>query len=208
MLVRALGCRPRNARSCRPGTDVGVRREGPRPPPLNAPATRRVVAAFAGVARELTASTEARAASEAQRATARAARRTVRTQSRVIAGAARSLRHVAAAIEDTAAMEDALAGVPMREAKHSRARKPAKAPQPRSRVDVWRAQQRVQRQQEARMQKAHIQAAQAASGAYAAPAAAPPLKPDAARRSDGMAERAPGRMGAEPGRPPRVRRLW
>ena len=55
MLVRALGCRPRNAKKCRPGTDVGLRRAGARPPPLNAPAMRRAVAAFAGVARELAA---------------------------------------------------------------------------------------------------------------------------------------------------------
>ena len=97
MMVRALGCRPRNARTCRPGTGVGVRRAGPRPPPLNAPATRRAVEAFAGVVRELAASAQARAASEVQRAIARAERRTARTQTRVMAGAARSLRHVAAA---------------------------------------------------------------------------------------------------------------
>ena len=89
MLVRALGCRPRNAKACRPGTDTGVRRGGPRPPPLNAPATRRVVAAFAGVARELAASVEARAAGELNRATARATRRTARTQSRVVRRARR-----------------------------------------------------------------------------------------------------------------------
>ena len=91
MLVRALGCRPRNARKCRPGTSVGVRRAGPRPPPLNAPAARRVVAAFADVARELAASADAQAASELQRATARAERRAARTQTRVMASAMREL---------------------------------------------------------------------------------------------------------------------
>ena len=78
--VRALGCRPRDATKCRAGTTLGVRRAGPRPPRLNAPATQRVVAAFADVARELAASADAQAASEAKRATARAARRTARTQ--------------------------------------------------------------------------------------------------------------------------------
>ncbi len=66
--VRALGCRPRDATKCRAGTTLGVRRAGPRPPRLNAKATQRVLAAFAGVAREPSASADAQAASEAKRA--------------------------------------------------------------------------------------------------------------------------------------------
>ena len=207
--VRALGCRPRNARTCRPGTDVGLRRAGSRLSPLNAKATRRAVAAFAGVARELAASAQMRAGCELQRATARAERRTARTQTRVMASATRELAHLAAAIEGAAAAQHALAGGRKRKAKSLRANKhsraPAKAPQPRSRPDLRRAQERVLREQQARMWQAHQAAARRAE---AAPTAAPPLGPDGTRRIDGVAERAPGTICAESRKQPRIRRLW
>ena len=203
MLVRALGCRPRNAKTCRPGTDVGVRRAGSRPPPLNAPATRRVAAAFADVARELAASAQMRAAAELQRATARAARRTARTQTRVMAGAARELRYLAVAVEHAAAAKAALAGAHKRKAKPSRARKPAKAPKPRPRPDLWRAQQRVLREQEARM----WQARQAAAHSHPSPASGGEtgrgIDPEADRRINEIAER----YSAERRQRPRIRHL-
>ena len=199
MLARALGCRPRHAKKCRPGTSVGVRRAGPRPPPLNAPATRRVVAAFAGVARELAASAQARAASELQRATARAKRRAARTQTRVMTSAARELGHLAAVFENAAAAQDALAAGRKRKAKHSRAGKAAEAPKPRPRAEMWDAQQRFMREQEARMAEAHA----AARRPEAAPAAAPTLVADVDRRIDAIAER----HTAGPRREPRIRGL-
>ena len=185
--VRALGCRPRNARTCRPGTNVGVRRAGPKPPPLSAAATRRAVADFAGVARELAASAEARAASELQRATARAKRRTARTQSRVMAGTARELTYLAAAMEHTAATQRMVAAKPSRKPARKppskSARNPAKASKPRWRPDMRDVQEQAMRQQEARMWEAH----QAARRAEAAPTAE--------------------RTGAEPQTQPRIRRL-
>ena len=185
--VRALGCRPRNARTCRPGTNVGVRRAGPKPPPLSAAATRRAVADFAGVARELAASAEARAASELQRATARAKRRTARTQSRVMAGTARELTYLAAAMEHTAATQRMVAAKPSRKPARKppskSARNPAKASKPRWRPDMRDVQEQAMRQQEARMWEAH----QAARRAEAAPTAE--------------------RTGAESRTQPRIRRL-
>jgi len=181
--VRALGCRPRNARTCRPGTNVGVRRAGPKPPPLSAAATRRAVADFAGVARELAASAEARAASELQRATARAKRRTARTQTRVMAGTARELTYLAAAMEHTAATQRMVAAKPSRKPSRKSARNPAKASKPRWRPDMRDVQEQAMRQQEARMWEAH----QAARRAEAAPTAE--------------------RTGAEPQTQPRIRRL-
>jgi hypothetical protein len=157
MLVRALGCRPRNAKACRPGTDVGVRRSGPRPPPLNAPATRRVAEAFAAVARELAASAENRAAAELDRATARAERRTTRTQTRMMASAARELRHLAAAIEHAAEAKAALAAGP------KRARKRAQAPKWPSREEMRSAQERVWRAGETEMYRANAAARRASS---------------------------------------------
>jgi hypothetical protein len=198
-LVRALGCWPRYARKCRPGTSVGVRRAGPKPPPLNAPATRRVVAAFAGVARELAAYTEARAASDLQRATARAKRRAARAQTRVMASAARQLGHLAVVFENAAAAQDALAAGRKRKPQHSRAGKAAEARKPRARAEMWDAQQRVVREQEARMREAHA----AARRAEAAPAAAPTFAADADRRIDAIAER----HYAGPRREPRIRGL-
>jgi hypothetical protein len=199
--VRALGCRPRNAKTCRPGTNVGVRRTGPKPPPLNAKATRRVVASFAEVARELAASAEMAAASELQRATARARRRAARTQTRMMASAARELAHLAATMEHAKAAQDALADRPKRSARHPSARKPVKAPKPRSRADMWDAQQRVLREQEARMWEAH----KAAARAKAASAAGPPgSDPDADRRINAFAAR--HEAGMRQG--PRIRRLW
>jgi len=181
--VRALGCRPRNARTCRPGTNVGVRRAGPKPPPLSAAATRRAVADFAGVARELAASAEARAASELQRATARAKRRTARTQTRVMAGTARELTYLAAAMEHTAATQRMVAAKPSRKPLRKPARNPAKASKPRWRPDMRDVQEQAMRQQEARMWEAH----QAARRAEAAPTAE--------------------RTGAESRTQPRIRRL-
>jgi hypothetical protein len=203
-----------------------------------------VVAAFAGVARELAVSAQARAASELQRATARAERRTARAQARVIAGAARELTYLAAAMEETAAMQRALAGGREREAKsfgaskHSRA--PAKASKPRSRPDashaqVWRAQERVLREQEARMWQAHQAADQAAAPSHPSPASAPSHPSPASAPSHPSPASAPshpspasggglGRGGdpnvdrrmneiaarhdAEPRQRPRIRRLW
>jgi hypothetical protein len=193
IMVRALGCRPRNARTCRPGTDVGVRRAGPKPPPLSAAATRRAVADFAGVARELAASAEARVASELQRATARAKRRAARTQTRVMAGTARELTYLAAAMEHTAAMRRALAPKPSREP----ARKPAKASKPRGRADMRDVQAWALRQQEARMWQAHeARRAEAASLASS-------LGADGAGRIDRVAEP----TFADSPKPPRIRRL-
>lgn len=152
IMVRALGCRPRNARTCRPGTDVGARRAGPRPPPLNALAAQRVAEAFAGVARELAASARARAASETKRTIERAEQRTARTQLRVIAGAARGLRHAAAAMEDAAALRQTLTGV------RSHANKPRQRPKPakrHSRKEMSRIQEYALRAVEARMHEAH-----------------------------------------------------
>jgi hypothetical protein len=157
MLVRALGCRPRNARTCRPGTNVGVRRAGPKPPPLNTPAVRRVAAAFADVARELAASPQMRAASELNRATARAARRTARTQTRVMASAARELTHLAAAIEGAAAAKLALAAGP------KPTRKRAQAPKRPSRDEMWLVQERARHAGEARMYEASAAARRAAA---------------------------------------------
>jgi hypothetical protein len=213
--VRALGCLPRNARTCRPGTNVGLRRAGPRLSPLNRKAARRAAAAFAEVARALSVSALAHAAAEVNRATARAARRTARAQNRVMASAARELTYIATAMEDTAATRQALAGA--RKAKSVRAgnlsRASAGAPKPRSlpdaaheqdsRAQAWQAQERVLRAQEARMWAAH-EAARRAEADPAAPAAAPPRPPDGVRRSDGMAEHG----DAGPQKPPRVRRLW
>src|SRR4029079_14731683 len=93
MLVRALGCRPRYAGKGRCGATTGARRPAASPPPLNAPAVRRVVAAFENVARELAGFTDAQASSELQRASARAKRRTMRAQRRVMASAMRELSH-------------------------------------------------------------------------------------------------------------------
>jgi hypothetical protein len=194
MLVRALGCAPRNAKTCRPGTDVGPRRAGPRPPPLNARAARRAAAAFAAVAQELAASAKMRAASETQRTVARAERRTARTQARVIAGAARSLRHLAAAMEDAAALRQALAGG------RSRAKRP-KAPKRRPREETWLVQERARREVEARMYEAHRVQDLAASRAKALPASAPPLESDLDRRINAIA----ARYYAEPPAGPRIR---
>jgi hypothetical protein len=182
IMVRALGCRPRNARTCRPGTDVGVRRAGPRPPPLNAPAARRVAAAFEGVARELNASAERRAACEAQRAVARAGRRTARTKACVIAGAARSLRHLAAAMEDAAAARQTLAGGPARKAGRSRPRAKRRS-RDEARQEIWLAQERALRAGMARMYEAHEEARR-----KAALAAASPLDSEADRRINAIAE--------------------
>jgi hypothetical protein len=194
MQVRALGCQPRNARTCRPGTNVGVRRAGPKPAPLNAPAARRTVEAFAQAARELAASTEARVTFDLQRATARAAQRTAHTKTRVIRGAARSLTRVAAAMEDMAAVEQALAAGP----KRTRARKAAGAPPPSrraaSRADRRDAQERLLREQEERMWQAHR--------AKAERAAAPPASDeDGDRRINEIAARYDGGAG------PRIRGL-
>jgi hypothetical protein len=200
-LVRALGCRPRYARKGRRGATIGARRPGASPPPLNAPAARRVVAAFAGVARELAAYTEARAAADLQRATARAKRRAARTQTRVMTSAARQLGHLAAVFENTAAAQDALAAGRKRRLKHFRAGKAAEAAKPQARAEMWDAQQRVMREQEARMRAAHA----AARRAEAAPPAAPALAADADadRRIDAIGER----YYAKPRREPRIRGL-
>ncbi len=194
MAVRALGCRPRNARACRPGTDVGVRRAGPPLSQLNAPAARRVASEFAGVARALAGSAQAQAACELERAGARAARRTARTQMRVMVGTARQLASLAAAIEHTAATEHALAAGP----KRSGAGKPAKAPQP-SREEMRRVQERARLEQEARMREAH-------AAAKAEPAAAPPaFDPELDRRINAIAARHAGEPG--PRGLPRIRRV-
>jgi len=178
--VRALGCRPRQAQKCRPGTSLGVRRAGPRPPPLNAAATRRAVAAFASVARELAMSAQAHAAAELQSATARAKRRAARTQTRVMLSAARELSHLAVVFENLAAMRHALAA----ERKRFRAGKPAEARKPRARAELWEAQQPVLREQEARMAEAHAVARRTET----APTAAP-TRTDADRRIEAIAER-------------------
>jgi len=171
MLVRARGCPPRHAWQCRPGTSVGVRRAGPKPPPLNAPATRRAVAAFADVARELAASAEARAAFDLQHATARAKWRTARTQTRMMASAAREISHLTAVFENAAAARHALAAGPKRKA----------------------AQERVLLKPEARMRAMH----DAARPTQVAAAVTPPL--DAAdRHIDAVAERYCAERGRGP----------
>ena len=185
MLVRELRCRPRNARTCRPGTNVGVRHAGERPPPLNAPAARRLAEDFADVARELAASAQRRAASETQRAVARAKRRTARTQLRVITVTERSLRHVAAAMEDLAAVQQTLTGG--RKAGRLRAKRPQQRPQPpkrRSREEWWLVQERVRREVEARMYEAHEVARRAKAASEA-----PPPESDLDRRINAIAAR-------------------
>jgi hypothetical protein len=199
LTLRALGCRPRYARKCRPGTSVGVRRAGPPLPPLNAPATRRVVAAFAGVARELAGSAQARAATDLQRATARAKRRAARAQTRVMVSAARELSHLAVVFENAAAAQAALPAGRKRKAKPSRAGQAAETPKPRPRAQMWDIQQRVMREQAARMTEAH----EAARRAEAEAATAPTLAADLDRRIDAIAERhTAGRRGQ-----PRIRGL-
>jgi hypothetical protein len=189
--VRALGCRPRNARTCRPGTDVGVRRAGPRPPPLNAAATRRAAEAFAKVARALAASAEARAASDLQCAAARAERRTARTHTLAMTGAARQLGHLASAMQHTMAAQHALAAKPKRKA--------AKTSKPTARPDIRDAQERMMREQEARMWEAH----QMPHRVEAAPSAASSPDADRARRIESIATRADTAPRSEP----RIRRL-
>jgi hypothetical protein len=195
IMVRVLGCRPRNARTCRPGTNVGVRRAGPRPPPLSAAATRRAVADFAGVARELAASAEARVASDLQRATARAKRRATSAQTRTLTGTARRLSHLATVMEHTGVTRRMLMAEPLQKPARkpaSKSAKPAKA----SRADMQRAQERALREQEARMWQAHQ-----ARRAEAAPLASPPSA-DGAGRAGRVAEHA-----CAPQKPPRIRRL-
>jgi hypothetical protein len=204
MLARALGCRYRYAKKGRRGATIGARRPGASPPPLNAPATRRVVAAFAGVARELAAYTETRAASDLQCATARATRRINRTQRRVMASAMRELGHLAVVIENAAAAREALAAGRGREAKAFRAGQSAGARKPRSREEMWDAQQRLLREQEARMTQAHAAARRAqARRPEAAPVVSPPRDADADRRIDEIAQR----YCAGPPREPRIRGL-
>ncbi len=123
--VRALGCLPRDPTKCRPGTTLGVRRAGPRPPPLNAPAARRVAAAFAEAARGLAASAKAHADQDLHNATARAKRRADRTQVRAMVGAARQLAHLAVVFEGAAAAEHALAAGAARASRRSGANKAA-----------------------------------------------------------------------------------
>ena len=186
--VRALGCRPRDATKCRPGTTIGVRRPGARPPLLNAPAVQRTVAAFADVARELAASAEARMDFDADRATARAARLTARTQTRVMASAARELGHLAVVMEHASAARHALAAGAKRKSGDSRAGKAGSAqygpaPTRRSREEMRDAQARVLREQEMRMHEMH-------KAAHAIPAAAaktPVRDPD--QRINEIAER-------------------
>jgi hypothetical protein len=192
MLARRLGCRPRQPQKCRPGTSIGVRREGPRPPPLDALAARRVVAAFADVAHELAASAEAQAAADLRRATGVAERRAARVQTRVMTSAARELGHLAVVFENAAVVKNALAAGP----KHPRADKSADARKSRARAEIWDPQQRLRRGQEA-VWDAHA----AARRAKAAPAAARDAEAD--RRADAMAER----HAAGPRRQPRIRRL-
>ena len=202
MLVRALGCLPRNAERCRPGTDVGVRRAGTRPPPLNAPAARRLLAAFEGVARELAAFTEAQAGDELKRASARAKRRTMRAQRRVMASAMRELSHYAVVIENAAAAKDALTASGRRKAKHSNAGRPRKRPGWPSPEEMFEIQQRGRRQQEFLMHQAH-DAARAAKAAAAAPTPEPEPVSEEARRINAIAER----FYAERPRGPRIRGL-
>ena len=202
MLARALGCRPRNATHCRPGTDVGVRRAGPRPPQLNAPATRRVLAAFAAAARELAASAQAHAAAELQRAMARAKRRTMRTQSRVMASAARELSHYAGVIENAAAARRALASGGKRKVKRPGAGRRARPPNWPSPEEMFERQQHGLRQQALLMYQAH-DAARAAKAATAVAPATPEPETEANRRLNAIAERS----YAAPPRGPRIRGL-
>jgi hypothetical protein len=65
-------------------------------------------------------------------------------------------------------------------------------------------QERALREGEIEMWRAHAARDLATRAAKAAAAAAPPPDPDAARRIDGMAERA----RAEPRPGPRIRSLW
>jgi hypothetical protein len=199
IMVRTLGCRPRRG-WCRPGTNLGVRRDGPRPLQLTAPATRRVVAAFAEVARELAASSQMRADSELQRATARAQRRTARTQMRVMTGAARELRHLAAAMEDMAAARHALPGAP------KRARKPAQAKRP-SRAEMRAVQERAWREGQAQMWEAHQRAAAAKAAAVAVAAEPPVFSPEVDARINATATRYDVDPRVRPRPQPRVRRL-
>lgn len=194
MQVRALGCRPRNAKACRPGTDVGVRRRGPRLPPLGVAATRRAAEVFAEVGRALAASAEARLACEFERATERAQRRVVRTRLRMLADTARSVRHLATTMETTAAMRRAHAA----DEKRALARDAVQVP--RRRPDFSLAQERRHREQTAAMHEAH-EAARRAKAQAAATQPAP--VPEAERRINEIAER----TEAEARQGPRIRRL-
>lgn len=191
IMARKLGCRLRHPTKGRPGNSRGVR-HGPRPPQLNAPAVRRVVAAFAAVARELAGSADAQAATGLERAAARAARRTARAKDRSMASAARELGHLAVVIENTAAARHALAAGGRRKAK------PAKAPRWPSRAEMQERQERLLREGEARMREAHKAAERRRE---AAAEAAPPS--DADRRINEIAER----YYAAPRRGPRIRGL-
>ena len=193
--VRALGCMLRDTRKGRPGISRGVRRPGPRPPPLNAPATRRVVAAFTAVARELAASADARVASDMERAVGYTVRRAASTQTRVIASAARELRHYAVAIEHLSAAQDLLPAGPTSKAGHTRAGKLKPAPKRPSRAELQRAEERGRRQQQARMYDAHDAARQSKQ---AAPAAAAPPPDPADQRINAIAERYYARRRTEP----------
>jgi hypothetical protein len=199
MLVRALGCLPRHAERCRPGTDVGVRRAGTRPPLLNAPATRRLLTAFEGVARELAAFTEAQAGDALQRATVRANRRTARAQRRVMASAMRELSHLAVVIENAAAAKEALAASGELKVKRPGAGRPRKRPSWPSRQEMFERQQRAIRAVQAETILAHERV-------RAAKAAAPPApqpETETGRRLDAIAERVDG--GRQRG--PRIRAL-
>jgi hypothetical protein len=158
-----------------------------------------VVAAFAGVTRELAASAEARAAFELQSATARAERRTARTRTRVLTSAARELSQLAAVFEHAAAAQHALAAGAKREAGRSRAVKSADAPTPRPRKEMRDLQQRLMRQQQAQMHEAHA----AARRPEVAPSVATTRPAEADRRIDEVAER----FHAGARRQPRIRGL-
>jgi hypothetical protein len=184
--VRRLGCLPRNARMCRPGTDVGPRRAGERLPPLNGPATRRTVEALAAVARELAASAQARSADDLQRATVRATHRSAQAQRTVMTSAARRLSQVAAAMESTAAARETLAAPPKRKAGRSGAAKPARDGKPPWWANRHRIQERARYQMEAAVYDAHARRRAEQAERLAAASA---RDAEADRRIDRAAER-------------------
>jgi hypothetical protein len=201
MLVRALGCIPRHAERCRPGTTIGVRRAGTRPPPLNAPAARRLLAAFEGVARELAAFTEAQAGGELRRATVRAQWRTVQAQKRVMASAMRELSHYAVVIENAASARDALAPGSQRKVKRSGASRRSRPPNWPSREEMFERQQRAIQAVQAATRRAH-DTAQAAKAAAPTPAPMSEAETEG-RRINAITER----FHAAPQRGPRIRGL-
>ena len=202
--VRRLGCRPHNAKTCRPGLDHGVRRAGPAAPPLDAQAAAAAHEAFGAVAQRLAALADLRLADDLHCATATAQRRTLRTVRRKLVRDARSLQHLACAFDDLAAVRARLEAP----AKPPRKLKPARKPKRPS--GPTPEEERVWRLQWMRQIDAHDAKRQAERAARAAKPAPPPvevpvLDAETERRINEIAEQYYARAQDKG---PRVRKLW